>query len=359
MGTPIHTPGADVPQLTGVRAIAAGLVLFLHLDQQYGHFIETWLPPVAKGYLGVDIFFILSGLIISHVYGNSSSASTVRGYTKFIWYRAARLYPMHILTLAGLFFMVAIRGLLDTNFWQMDTILYHLLMLHAWQEELTWNLPAWSISAEWAAYLVFPCFAFVVLKLRNPLFSLSVVIALFVLFELVVVQNGVARSFLGVAAAVRISAEFAFGVLLYRGVQSLKPSIWYDLVAVLAFMAVFFVPEIPALAQILLLGVFVGALTMVNGPMKAFLSNRLMVLLGHASYAVYMVHFPVIKVIQNFNAYFGFESPDRVTAQLLVVSWAFFITILSVFLYRAYERPVQRLMRKTCPIGPRVKNTPR
>jgi len=144
----VLSPGSDIPALTGVRCIAAGMVLFLHLDQQFGHQIGKWLAPVDQGYLGVDIFFILSGFIISHVYGHTEAVSTIRGYCRYMWFRFARIYPVHILTVLALITMVSVRGLLDTNYWHTDALPYQLLMLHVWIPEATWNAPAWSISAE-------------------------------------------------------------------------------------------------------------------------------------------------------------------------------------------------------------------
>jgi hypothetical protein len=58
----------DIPALTGIRAIAALLVLGIHTDLELPANIPTILPFVNRGYLGVDLFFVLSGFIISHVY---------------------------------------------------------------------------------------------------------------------------------------------------------------------------------------------------------------------------------------------------------------------------------------------------
>lgn len=56
-------------------------------------------------------------------------------------------------------------------FWWRDTVeglWKNLLLIHAWPPNgaYSWNMPSWSISAEWAAYLVFPILLFVALKMR-------------------------------------------------------------------------------------------------------------------------------------------------------------------------------------------------
>ena len=57
-----------VPALTGIRALAALLVLGMHTEQNVPAGLDSLLPFFARGYLGVDFFFVLSGFIITHVY---------------------------------------------------------------------------------------------------------------------------------------------------------------------------------------------------------------------------------------------------------------------------------------------------
>src|SRR5215467_10665260 len=91
-----------VPALTGVRALAALLVLGMHTEQNVPSGLDAVLPFFARGYLGVDFFFVLSGFIITHVYF-ASLASPSRGAVQiFLWHRFIQLYPVHITVLAGL-----------------------------------------------------------------------------------------------------------------------------------------------------------------------------------------------------------------------------------------------------------------
>lgn len=342
----LRHPGSDVPHLTGVRAVAAALVLLLHLDQVNGRHMDGFFPPIAQGYLGVDVFFILSGMIISHVYANSPAVSTLSGYATFIWYRFARLYPIHLLTLVALFGMVAAKGLLNTNFWTLETLPFHLLMLHAWQAEVSWNVPAWSISAEWAAYVLFPAFAFFILRDGKSLLGLAVVVTLFAWFHFETSDVGLARSFFGIPAASRVLAEFALGVIIYRAIKHREPAIAFDFIAVAAFLGALFAHETHSTVQVLLLGIFLGSAALSAGVLRTFLASRLVVFLGKISYAVYMIHFPIIKLIQNFNQYFGLESPAAPIGVLLVVIWATVIVLLAALVYRYFEIPTQRWLRR-------------
>ena len=342
----LFAPGSNIPALTGVRAVAAGMVLLMHLDSQFGRHIEHWLPPIEQGYLGVDIFFILSGFIISHVYGHTNATSSVRGFCRYMWFRFARIYPVHVLTILALVTMVSARGLLDTNVWHINALPYQFLLLNAWVPELSWNIPAWSISAEWAAYICFPFIALLILQKLPILFASILLVAAFALFQVVVVENtGVGRSFLGYPAAVRIAVEFSYGVLIYRLVQLAKPCWHFDWIAALAFFVGLLVPSVPLL-QIFLFGVMIAAISLSHGWLSTALSTKTFVLLGNASYAVYMVHFPIIKLIQNINALIGLERPEPLTAHTMVVFWAAVITGCGAVTYLLYERPIQRRMRR-------------
>ena len=346
----IQVSATSIPQLTGVRALAAGMVLFLHLDQNFGNQLGRWLAPVEQGALGVDIFFILSGFIIAHVYGDGDATRSRRGYLRFLWRRFARLYPIHLATLAALIAMVGARGLLDTNFWRLDQLPMHLLMLHAWVDEVSWNLPAWSISAEWAAYVLFPLAAALVLRPATLWLPAISAIALLAAFQAYVVgEVGVGRSFIGWAAALRIGAEFFLGVLTFRLASAVRPGCRWGGVALACLVTAFLVSAVPTL-QVLLFAAAIGALSRSEGPVRAFFASRPAVALGEISYSVYMVHFPVIKVIHNVNAWLGTERPEPWLAHGLVLAWAVAIVALAAIAYRFVERPARQWCRDREPV---------
>lgn len=331
----------DIPALTGVRALAAAMVVFLHFSQIYGGAMERWLPPVANGALGVDIFFVLSGFIISHVYAGADAWRSASGYLRYLWRRFARIYPIHLVALLALIAMVAARGLLDTNFWRLDALPAHLLMLNAWSDELTWNLPAWSISAEWAAYMSFPLVAWAVHRPRSILPGCVGLAALGAVFYLVVVEGpGVGGSFLGWPALVRVLSEFFLGAFLYRLMSGRTAHPLFDWCAAALFMAAF-VPGVPAMLQVLALGLFVMAVGLSAGWLAWLFSTRTAVVLGEISYAVYMIHFPVMKVAQNVNAALGWESPGTAYASLLVFGWGVLICALAWGAHHLIERPAR------------------
>src|ERR1700734_3983062 len=69
-------------------------------------FSSGGIPIIEMGYAGVDIFFLLSGFVLSHVYLRNEELATARGYMRFLGVRLARIYPLHIFTLCCLLLIV-------------------------------------------------------------------------------------------------------------------------------------------------------------------------------------------------------------------------------------------------------------
>src|ERR1700688_4009579 len=162
---------ADIRPLTSLRFFMALTIVVCHFCGLLPFTISISQLP-AKGYLGVDFFFILSGFILSHVYLDGLSLGTVHPYDFYIK-RLARIYPVHLFTLLLTVFLAA--AFLQLSRYMYPTIvtpgffsdvcppgrfLANLLLVHAWGWErntlYSLNKPSWSISAEWFAYLLFP-----------------------------------------------------------------------------------------------------------------------------------------------------------------------------------------------------------
>ena len=80
----------------GLRGIAALLVVFLHVEWP-SHIASTTF--IRNGYLAVDLFFILSGLVITANYG--TRIVSVSDARRFMTLRFFRLYPLHFAMLAA------------------------------------------------------------------------------------------------------------------------------------------------------------------------------------------------------------------------------------------------------------------
>ena len=95
--TPVATP-IDIRPLTSLRFLAA---LWVVVYLMWPNLAVGGMPALAaKGYLGVELFFVLSGFILSHVYLQAFGEKRF-GYKGFLWARIARVYPLHLFTLFG------------------------------------------------------------------------------------------------------------------------------------------------------------------------------------------------------------------------------------------------------------------
>ena len=165
VGTGARANRQKLPGLTSIRAIAAWWVVLFHTKEQLATLLPGWaLQLIGSGYIGVDLFFILSGFVIELNYGERL-AGGIEAWTEFLKRRFARIYPLHFVVLCAMtvyaLLVYAHSGHLTENF-DFATLPAHFLLVQSWgvDSALRWNDPAWSISAEMMAYLLFPLTAF-------------------------------------------------------------------------------------------------------------------------------------------------------------------------------------------------------
>ena len=153
-------PGRMLPTLTGLRGFAALAVLFYHIRSGMAGFLpERVIAVLAQGYLAVDLFFVLSGFVLWWTYGAEFRDQGIRAAPRFIVRRFARIFPLHVAILSAmLLFAVAllVSGRDPGAHYSFAALPAHYLLAQNWGfgNGLTWNDPAWSISTEWAAYLL-------------------------------------------------------------------------------------------------------------------------------------------------------------------------------------------------------------
>ncbi|MBS1932368.1 MAG: acyltransferase [Bacteroidetes bacterium] len=165
--------------LTPLRGIAALLVAIFHFEMAIARFVPAQQTMFfEKSYLMVDLFFIMSGFIIFHVYRESFlDAIKKENLKKFIVARFARIYPLHIFSLLLLVILVIAfspAGTYPNRIEDPSAILTNVFLLQSYyiHNIFTWNIPAWSISAEWISYMMFPLLALFIGKKKR----LSVVV---------------------------------------------------------------------------------------------------------------------------------------------------------------------------------------
>lgn len=292
----------NLKPLTSMRFLAAFWVVMFHYWPKLDLGAATgWMPGlVAKGYLGVELFFVLSGFILCHVYLQSAGTGRFK-YGSFLWARLARVYPLHLATLIGVGLLggaAIIAGIsIDDSILSWASLPANLTLTQAWglAPEAAWNHPSWSISAEWFAYLCFPAFAWAAWRLRDRP-GLALVLATAGLFATYAVFEILAGFPLTQATihwgALRIVPCFAYGCAAYlawRAGGLARPGIMALAVTVLILACASL--QLWDGVTVALFGVLILALAGLSGrggPMESGVG----VWLGEISYSVYMVCVP-------------------------------------------------------------------
>lgn len=348
--TPVQTP-ADLRPITALRFGAAIWVAIYTFWENLAGAGRSGL--VDKGYLGVELFFVLSGFILSHVYLQAAGEKQF-SYRGFLWARIARVYPLHLATLIGVGLLAAaalIAGMsVDGNVLSWPALPANLLMLHAWglAPVAGWNHPSWSISAEWFAYLCFPLFAFVFWRLRDKPVAAVVGAAAF-LAVLYFVFEQVAGFPLTEATfrwgALRIVPCFALGCalyLVYRKAPLKAP--WTASAASFALMILSAALGLWDGITVLFAGALILSLASLPNERAGVLASRPAVYLGEISYSVYMVCVPWKLLSINLAAKLT-DAPDK---QLHIFVWLAILALLPVVAavsYHLVERPARKALR--------------
>ena len=148
-----------IGQLTGVRFVAAAWVMLYHFQvplATLGLLVPVLHEFLRVGRLGVDLFFALSGFILTHTYLTKMGSSISWPRTRhFLWLRLARIYPVHfvMLNVAGLAVLAQAKfGSTDAgsrDWLNPVDYLKQVLLVHEWgpNPQRGWNFPAWSASS--------------------------------------------------------------------------------------------------------------------------------------------------------------------------------------------------------------------
>ncbi|MBW4331687.1 acyltransferase [Stakelama sp. CBK3Z-3] len=346
------TARPELKALTSVRGIAAWFVVLYHIRRSIDGLPDWALGIFAKGYLAVDFFFLLSGFVIWLTYGERLRSGGVQAAGYFWKRRIARIWPLHLFMLGcalalALALLLTATGRHDPAEYPFAELPLHIFLLQDWglTDGLSWNDPAWSISAELAAYLLFPLLA---LALDWRRMSTALVISAVAGFVLLlhgamtiggaptlgwdITRFGVLRCLCEFAAGTALCALWlrwaerpvvpalvCAALALLTGVTTLAGQIPETLGAPLAFVA-----------ALLFLALSCG---MRGNPLETAPLHYL----GEVSYATYLGHFILWQVFK-----LAFVDNAYAVAWPLIGLFLLLTLMSSIALYHLIERPAQR-----------------
>lgn len=402
MATAPQSPNQSQPErehlaaLTSLRFIAAFAVLLLHYRDLLGPLPAWLMRGIVGGQYGVTFFFILSGFILTYRYHEwfAPGVSDAR-FWRFQRFRVARIYPVYLLGL-----------LLDTPWHLIERAqagqlaadgqtywaswLINLVGLQTWVPAVPyamyWNTPAWSVAAEFFFYATFPFVCSALSSRVKTTSGLATVfasallggIALYaaVIYAMnyvvhaaaqtqyiVIVYNPMLRysEFLagcvaglfflrrrgrkpaGPGAGSRkardavVLLSLLAIVLRIAGPDYTGPSQWLWLMDVSVKYAVFIVPFTAII------------LAVASGPtcLSWLLERPWMILLGEASYALYIIHWSVTSFLRM--GYLGGLASPAVHGMFLLATIG-----ASLLCYRYVEVPWRERLRGAARADPTV-----
>ena len=358
-----------IPNLTPLRGFAALVVVVFHFEELVAMFVQPQHSMIIrKGYLMVDLFFIMSGFVMLHVYG-SSFGKTFQWpvFARFIKARFARLYPLHLFTL-----LLAVAFFYGTHqppnpVENPAAIPTHLLLLQSFgiHNIFTWNVPSWSISAEWWAYMLFPILALLLGKNKKPaiafMFLVAIVLYVSVMYLLPRVNPFVPT--IPVPHTLDVTYDYGFirgiagfmaGMVTYTFYQQKKLLHFFAKdIAGLLCVALLLATLHLGLNDLIYIPVFmliVLAIAANNGIIHRICMLQPLQYLGDISYSIYLVHGQLIflvavPIIEKMG--FAYKGPGSLHIPFwkgVLCSSIFIVVVIAVssITYYFIEKPCRR-----------------
>lgn len=367
--------GGSLDALTGLRFLAALHVVLFHFGTPClkGVAPEWMVQVMASGYASVGVFFLLSGFVLAYNYVDT--AGGMQTPARAFWSaRVARVYPVFLL----MFLLSAVptaQGSLAANSGPVAAAklttagLTVLMLLQSWVPKLAlyWNPPSWSVSVEAFFYAVFPALAGRLERFRGARMTAALVgvwllgllpPVLYLVLRpdgpgtLDAASGGMWLTVVKFNPLMRLP-EFLLGVLLglvfvrERAAASRRSGAVLALAGAALLVAGFSqgarIPY-PLMHNALLApasALLVYGLARGGGVLGKALARPWLVHLGGASYALYLLQYPVSELVYALERFVDVSSPTRFLAVLLVL-----LVPASVAVHRWVETPWRARVRR-------------
>ena len=374
---PVQLTG-EIRSLTGLRIVAAMWVVVFHFmftpGDAYTRFWEPLRPIVQTGALGVDLFYVLSGFVITLTYLDKIGRRPgVRAMIAFWWARICRVWPVYALvtTLFGGWILYKMSRVEDDFIvWQhvqpevsVSAWLTQLTMVQLWDQPdfagSSWVGPAWSISAEWLAYVAFPLVVLVLWRLRRLPAWVTGLLAVGCMVPMAYICYRTGSPYYDWSWLARIGAGFVSGALTCLAVRKIRITPRTERIA--AVVAVLAVAEIllglwwgfwrgQGEAEyggvvVLAFPVLVGALALSRRGLSRALSTDAMVHGGRISYSLYLVHVPVFEIFWTYMGWSPVLAPGSSVGTFLIPHVLLGSLVLAHLVYRFVEEPSRLWLR--------------
>lgn len=330
-----------------LRAIACLLVVFYHATGLYptssgGHFLFGFF---SFGYAGVDVFFVLSGFIIT--YTSLKYLGKVSHTGTFLFKRFVRIYPTYwIITICFLAFQIIFPSFYRTYYqFNGENIIYTFLLLPG---HTMVNGVSWTLTNELYFYLLFVTVFFA--KNMKLLFILIMLYCLIIVGNYFFVSIGILKtnhnSLLDVMLQ-PMTLEFFMGVFaafLYRKLSFKFVRILIVLGLVLFGLGAFQSDNLPFSAdfsRVICYGIpsflIVTAVAAFEFK-KIFSLNKVWLALGDASYSLYLIHLPILAAVSKIIS--KLQITNIILTHSLLLLSILILCLIAYLFYKYVESPI-------------------
>ena len=335
------------PDIDGLRALAILSVVFFHLG----------IPRISGGFVGVDIFFVISGFLITRIIYDEFASTGSFSFGNFYIRRIRRLFPALVFTfalalIAG-FFLFALK-FFDSFSRSLLSALFSVSNFYFWKTsdyfapaaEFEPLLHTWSLSVEEQFYLLWPItLIFLVKRFQKP----GVTIFLIAISLISLAMNAAFKDhseLIFYLLPFRVF-EFAIGALLVWLVN-LQPSDkrWLEALAAIGFALIAY--SVVCFTKFTIFPYFnalipcIGAALLIYAGQAKYagkiLGNRSLVGIGLISYSLYLIHWPMIALYKYYKDIDSLTYPE-----MLVIGMA--SLIIAYLMYRFVEQPFRRVQK--------------
>jgi peptidoglycan/LPS O-acetylase OafA/YrhL len=360
----------DIRSLTGIRGIAATWVVLYHVHErdEIRGVLKTLL---THGYLAVDLFFLLSGFVMAFSYGRLATAGwTVDSYRTFLTRRFGRVYPLYFVMTCAIALTIVVgwsKSLPLQNFGAV--FLANVALVQAWFSLPSINAPAWSISTELAAYLLFPLLSAWTLTTRRPVLILAVALACSAALALLQFapqppsdsyRMGPLDLYGGWMAVLRCLTEFTIGLATYRLTQfgevarwAGRPLVAYTVTAVLLALLCMPGMDVPA---VLVMSPLLLVLASGRDRVSQLMGSRIVFFMGEISYSMYLLHGQFLRLRRIGEVKWLVSSMGAAGADLVALAVVYAgIVLCSWLTFQLIENPCRAWFRR---VGSSRKKSP-
>ncbi len=347
----------EIKPLTSLRFFAAVLVFSVHLVGMMS------LPEVLseqilpEGRIGVGFFFVLSGFILTYKYHATFTSLGTAALRRYSVSRIARIYPVHLLTLAIAILMLNAPVHLENA---VQIAIINGALLHSFVPMFdfynSYNIPSWSLSDEIFFYALLPGFLALwprigATSLRKAVMA-GVVVWLLPFMTVWLFRDVESANWDFYYSPYFRLFDFLMGISLgyiflqLRGVEiSARLMNWLEVSSIGVFLVAFlFSSNIHqsfryAVYYTPFIGLIVLTFAFQKGYVSRFFSHPFLVGLGEISFSFYMLHALILQFIQLIGGFAIYPVLATITAFGLTLG-------LSFVCYRFFESPMREKIRE-------------